>query len=305
MRLLLLGQEIRDLADVHNFSGVYSFFLARALREAGAEVCFSDPSRDGLSYRLLDIAGVDHIVGMHSRHFDQAPADCLIELRARFRGAVTQMSDRPLRHQMVDCTFTARDDKGIRGNHCIGWAADPDVCRPGQFRSELMILIDHPDYVLDRGWDRTAAVKSHVREFMATRSLWADGFDWVPAFEIADGEIVPCDFETVRPFSRRHIPYPDACAAYGRASVFMVTHRESLGLTVLEAAMCGALPVVPKGFIQPDRLATIRHVEYEGALAWPAVLDAIDIEASRQMAMVNSWASVAGRMLEWFRIFRR
>lgn len=305
MRLLLLGQEIRDLADVHNFSGVYSYFLARALREAGAEVRFSDPSKDGLSYRLLDLAGVDHIVGMHSRHFDQAPADCLIELRARFRGAVTQMSDRPLRHQRVDCTFTARDDKGIRGNHCIGWAADPDVCQSRQKPGELMILIDHADYVPDRGWDRTADIKRQVREFMATRSLWAHRFDRVVAFEIADGAIEVWDLTSNRPFARRHMPYPNACAAYGRASLFLVTHRESLGLTALETALCGALPIVPKGFIQPDRLATIRYVEYDGAIDWPTVLEAIDIEASRQMAMANSWAAVAGRMLEWFRIFRR
>jgi hypothetical protein len=62
---------------------------------------------------------------------------------------------------------------------------------------------------------------------------------------------------------------------------------------------------VPKGFIQPDRLATIRHVEYEGAIDWPAVLDMIDVEASRELAMANSWARVAGRMLEWFESYRR
>lgn len=305
MRLLLLGQEIRDLAEVHNFSGVYSYFLARALREAGAEVRFSDPSKDGLSYRLLDLSGVDHIVGMHSRHFDQAPAVCLEELRARFKGAVTQMSDRPLRHQRVDCTFTARDDKGIKTNHCIGWAADPDVCQPRQQPGELCILIDHADYVPDRGWDRTAEVKRMVRDLSCRPQLWSDRFERVEVLEIADGAIGLADLTTVRPFSRQHMPYPDACAAYGRASLFMVTHRESLGLTALETALCGALPVVPKGFIQPDRLATIRHVEYDGAIDWPAVLDAIDIEASRQMAMANSWAAVAGRMLEWFAAFSR
>lgn len=305
MRLLLLGQEIRDLAEVHNFSGVYSYFLARALREAGAEVRFSDPPKDGLSYRLLDLSGVDHIVGMHSRHFDQAPADCLIELRARFKGAVTQMSDRPLRHQAVDCTFTARDDKGIKTNYCIGWAADPVLCQPTQQPGDLMILIDHPDYVEKRGWDRSADVKRQVREFVSAWHLWADRWDRVPVFEIADGEFVSADLTLVKPFSRRHMPFELACDMYCQTSLFMATHRESLGLTALETALCGALPVVPKGFIQPDRLATIRNVEYDGAIDWPAVLDAIDVQASRDVAQANSWAAVAGRMLGWFRSFRR
>jgi hypothetical protein len=305
MRLLLLGNEVRDLAEVHNFSGVYSYFLARALREAGAEVVFADPRPDAAAYLLLDLDGVDHVLGMHSRHFDRAPAECLAVLRGRFRGAVTQLADRPLRHQRVDCTFTARDDKGIPTNHCIGWAAEPDVCRPAQRPGEMMILIDHPDYVPDRGWDRSVEVKRQVLRLIQSPALWSRRFDCVTAFEIADGAIVPCCFDGEQPFTRRHMPYPDACAAYGRASLFLVTHRESLGLTVLETALCGALPVVPKGFIQPDRLATIRHVEYEGAIDWPAVLDMIDVEASRELAMANSWARVAGRMLEWFESYRR
>lgn len=304
MRLLLLGQEIRDLAEVHNFSGVYSFFLARALREAGAEVVFADPPPDPSAYRRLDLAGADHIVGLHSRHFDRAPHGCLRALRLRFRGAITQLSDRPLKAQLVDCTFTGRDDKGMPRNHCIGWAADPDICRPLQKPGELMILIDHPDYVPARGWDRSEDVKRVVREFVDSR-LWASRFDRVEVFEIADGAIVPCDLDTVLTFTRCHIPYQDACAAYGHASLFMVTHREGLGLTVLETALCGALPVAPRGFIQPDRLSTVRHVEYDDAIDWTAVLDTIDVEASRRAAMANSWAAVAGRILEWFRRFRR
>ncbi len=305
MRLLLLGLEVSDLSRVRNFSGVYSYFLTRALREAGAEVVFADPPPSAAAYLLLELHGIDHILGMHSRHFDRAPDGCLVVLRGRFQGAVTQLSDRPLANQLVDCTFTARADRGTPGNYCVGWAADPDVCRPAQWPGELMILIDHPDYVSARRWDRTAEVKRQVREFMAARSLWADRFDRVIAFEIADGSIAEWDLVTERPFSRQHIPYLEACVAYGRSSLYMVTHRESLGLTVLETSLCGALPVAPRGFIQPDRLSTVRHVEYADVIDWPAVLDAIDVQASRDTAVANSWAAVAGRMLEWFRSFNR
>lgn len=303
MRLLLLGQELKNLAEVHNFSGVYSYFLARALREAGAEVVFADPPPNAVAYLLLDLKGVDHVLGLHNRHFTYAPRECLAVLRGRFRGAVTQLSGRPLQFQPVDCTFTARDDRGLPRNLCIGWAADPDICRPAQRPGELCILIDHPDYV-DRGLDRSAVIKRQVRDFVGMVDLWSQRFFWVKVFEIANGTIGPADLETVRPFNRGHIPYPEACGAYGRASLFMVTHRESLGLTALETALCGALPVVPNGFIQRDRLRTIRHVEYSGAIDWSTVLAHIDPELSREVAMDNSWQALAGRMLEWFRGFR-
>ncbi len=298
MRLLLLGQEIRDLRQVRNFSGVYSFFLARALRAAGVDVVFADPSKEGLAYRRLELVGADHIVGMHSRHFDLSPPDCMHALRARFRGKITQLSDRPLKRQSVDCTFTARDAGGMAGNHSIGWAADPELCRPAQQPGELMILIDHPDYV-ERGKDRTANVMRQVRHLVDNRPLWSDRFDSVAVFEVADGAMERSDL-VPRTYSRRHIPYAEACFVYSHASLFMVTHKESLGLTVLETAMCGALPVVPQGFVPPDRLCTVRHVEYTGEIDWLGVLDMIDVEASRQAALANSWTAVAGRMLDWF-----
>lgn len=300
MRLLLLGTEIRDLGQVKNFSGVYSFFLARALREAGADIVFADPEPALAAYRMLDLAGVDHVIGLHSRHFDRIPPACLRLLRMRFRGAITHLSDRPLSNHGVDCTFCARDAEGRPGNHHIGWAADPELCRPAQQPGELSILVDHADYVGDRGWDKSAVIKREVRALLRSSRLWAKRFDRVSVFEMADGAIVPCDLENVRPFNRRHVPYAEACAAYRRASVYLVTHRESLGLTVLETAMCGALPVAPRGFVQPDRLRTVRHVEYEGAIPWPAVLEAIDVGTSRKVAMENSWGAVAGRMLGWF-----
>jgi hypothetical protein len=74
---------------------------------------------------------------------------------------------------------------------------------------------------------------------------------------------------------------------------------------VLETAMAGALPVVPKGFVRRDRLATVRHIEHVGQVPWSDVLDRIDIAASRDVAVKNTWSAVAARMLVYFDHFRR
>jgi hypothetical protein len=65
----------------------------------------------------------------------------------------------------------------------------------------------------------------------------------------------------------------------------------------LETATAGAYVVTPKGFIPNDRLQTIRHYEWHGAIDWQRVLDNIDVDASRAMAMLNSWAAMAEKIV--------
>lgn len=46
---------------------------------------------------------------------------------------------------------------------------------------------------------------------------------------------------SVTPYRRTPVPATEFAAELRKSDVFIVTHPESLGLTVLEAAMCGAL----------------------------------------------------------------
>lgn len=302
MRILLLAREYTDPAQLSNFSAVYSYFLARALREAGADIVFANPGNKPAAYVALDLEGIDHILAVRNQHFIKAGLGCVRALRERFRGTITQINDSRIYCPIVDCTFTARDPLVMPGNHHVGWAADPEMCAPAQKTGELMILIDHPDYAAHRlEKDRSADIRRQVQALIDTPDLWRSRFERVAVCEIRDGEIAEADLTSLPgEFTRQHVPYPDACAAYGRAVLFMVTHRESLGLGVLETAMCGALPVVPAGFVAPDRLRTIRHVGYDRDVPWSKIFRSIDIDASRSEAMQNTWEAVATRMLQWF-----
>jgi hypothetical protein len=107
---------------------------------------------------------------------------------------------------------------------------------------------------------------------------------------------VDLDNLQIERYDRTAIPFSEITKEHCAAHIFCVTHPESVGLVVLETAMAGALPVVPKGFIPKDRLDTVRHVEWQRFINWENVLSKLDIETSRTMALDNTWDAAASRI---------
>lgn len=81
----------------------------------------------------------------------------------------------------------------------------------------------------------------------------------------------------------------------------MVTHHESCGLSALEANVAGALVVAPEGYINSDRLKTLRMLEYSGAVPWKEIMQSLDVNKTRELAKQNSWEKVANRIINWFK----
>ena len=55
------------------------------------------------------------------------------------------------------------------------------------------------------------------------------------------------DFEniSVKTYKRKPIPFYEIANEYSKAHIFMVTHTETVGLTMLENSLAGALVVPP------------------------------------------------------------
>jgi hypothetical protein len=319
MKLLVLGPDIRDRRKVKNFTGQQAFYLARELRARGVALEFIEwkfGKNDPLPYlRDVDPRGADHVLAMGLRWFTHQVPGCAIALKTKTMGAVTQMHDGVV-HNMwdawmngVDCTFTFRDDSDrtkhweryAARNHHVGWAADPDLLYPCQNGKELRILIDHPYYKSGQP-DITAAVTEDALAFAYTGDWIRRGFRSIKIRRLVNGGAEDVTIHSVtKQFDRLHVPFEDIANEYRKAHVFMVTHKESVGLTCLELAMCGALVVTSNGLIYQDRLNTLRYVSYDGVRApWNDVLDMINIKASAEMAQQQTWEKVADRMLQWF-----
>jgi hypothetical protein len=318
MKLLVVGPDLKDFRKVKNFTGVQAFYLARELRKRGVELCFVDgKAKEPLKYLAeIDGQGCDHVLALGLRWFTHQPVGCAALLQMKVKGAVTQLHD-GLVHQYlyehmhgVDCTFTFRDDstrtreweRFATKYHYIGWAADPELLYPEQKPDKLRILIDHP-YYKNGTPDITQGVTADVIMF-ARSHMWAEfNFEGIRVRRLVNGgaEDVDLNDGTTRQFDRQHVPFADIVSEYRKAHIYCVTHKESVGLTCLELAYCGAMVVASHGLIYQDRLDTIRHVTYEGVRApWSQVLAAINIKASAEVAREQTWDKVADRMLAWF-----
>lgn len=311
MKILLIGHRVERREDLFNFSGVWSFYLRREFEARGVEVVFMPACKDVLAYSCFSDGFADHVIALGTRFFTKAQNGCASVLRARIPGAVTQLHDaavRPLAD--VDTTFCVRGDiprKWIVCNFAIGWAADPQVCRSTQDPDTLGILIDHPDYVMRKArTDYSRRIVNDVAAFVAA-GRWRQRFKAVRVRRIEDGVIEDVDLDkpTVPSFTRKHVTFEEVAHDYSRAHIFLPTHREGVGLSVLETALCGALPVVPFDCISPSLLATVRHLDYRGPIPWQVALGQIDIAASRAKALPNSWGAVAERILNWLENFKR
>jgi hypothetical protein len=322
MKLLVVGPDIRDIRRVKNFTGIYAFYLARELRRRGVELVFIDGKNKTPLQYLADIDGrdCDHVLALGLRWFSHQPVGCAPILKTKVKGAVTQLHDglvhEYLDEQMkgVDCTFMFRDDRTrtkdwiryCNNYHYIGWAADQEYLYPEQKSDELRILLDHP-YYKDGQPDITEAVTVDATMFAHTGGWQRGGYKSCRVRRLINGgaETVNINDPPLKMFNRMHVPFPDICHEYRATHVYCVTHKESVGLTCLELAMCGALVVAPKGMIYKDRLETVRHIEYEGVRApWGKIVESIHIMSSVEKAREQRWFDVADRMIKWFEEYR-
>jgi hypothetical protein len=137
----------------------------------------------------------------------------------------------------------------------------------------------------------------------AHTARWHDKFKTIKVRRLVNGGAETVTMATIETdkFDRKHVPFEDIAREYRKAHVYMVTHKESVGLTALELGYCGALVVASKGLIYQDRLDTVRHVQYEGIRApWSEVLENINVPKAALTARQQTWDKVADRMMDWF-----
>jgi hypothetical protein len=294
MKILAIGNEINSPSQITSFSGVYTYYLRRELAGRGIGIKFSkrpDKTDAERYYSKLEI-DFDHVIAFGSRHFNRLPGKIARDVSKRIRGAVCQFNDSPLRDSNADLTFVCKGAADAK-NKVIGWAADPELCLPRQSRDVLHILIDHRDYVEGRG-DIFDAVVNDAESFKESE-LWRRQFKSVEIATLGSPKHNP----------RERMPFDELCAEYSKAHLFLLTHPESVGLSVIESAMAGALAVVPNGFMDKGLVNSVRRIEYNRAIPWPLVMKKIDLEASRGRAMKQTWAGVAGRVLAALKDFRK
>jgi len=315
MKILILcpGKIAKSLDQIRCFTDVLNYYLPKSLATVTDAVTMQIPDVDNAQlqniFSTLEVDQYDAIITLGLRFYSKISKETTALLRDRFAGLFCQIHDGTrLDHDPVDVTFTFKNDDNRLSenpgwharhklyNEYMGWASDPTINTPQQDPRVLRILVDHTNYG-NNETDLTLTILKEIQRFVNS-GIWQNRFDSVSVRRFDSGQVVDVDLENlqIERYDRTAIPFSEITKEHCAAHIFCVTHPESVGLVVLETAMAGALPVVPKGFIPKDRLDTVRHVEWEKFIAWKKVLSKLDPAASRNKALHNTWDAVASRI---------
>lgn len=306
-----IQKDTKDLSlyDIDSTATLYSYFLRKEFDKLGVETV---PCHDGgfnvEKYKKLKIPDCDHILSVEQRgwynrqKYVDFPLEALV--RKHIKGKICTICDHNILVGYEDLLFYAApmklSQKPKPRTVCVGWAADPELCSPEKDPDTLRILIDHsyygnPDKPDKPTGDISDLVINSCLEFskrsgrrVVLRRFISNGVETIKGFYKKDL------------YNRIGMPYPEACDEYRKADIFIVTHPESLGISVIESAMSGALIIVPLRYIKfsltKDLL--VYNFDPEQGIDWKTVLSMLNVEEARNKASKYTWSNVVSTMLE-------
>src|SRR5574343_9354 len=314
MKLLIMcpGNVPKSVDGIRCFTQVLNYYIPNNLKELiDVDVINLPLSNNEEVLRIFSSVeeGYAAVLVLGLRYFSRVPRHFLPVLRARAKCPIVQMHDGS-RFDVdgVDLTLTFKDldiippsrtAVHLKYNRCVGWAADHELFVPvTKNANELNVLIDHTNY--GGGPDYSIEVLRDVFSFVDSE-IWKNRYTAVNVRRLSSGFV-----EEVRELPKsidqydrtKIIPITDLAKHYGHSDIFIVTHPESLGLVVLETALCGSLVVCKEGFVSKDRLNTINHISYNKSIDWQTVLTSIDQEANRRTAMSNNWQALTKNIVK-------
>jgi hypothetical protein len=187
-------------------------------------------------------------------------------------------------------------------SHFVGWGADPDLCNILNKKNDKLtrVLIDHSYYADVPYKDYTNKIVDsasnylkkgkHKNKIIFKRFISNDGIG-----------LVSKDDNIVEVFDRSSgLNYVDACKYYSESDIFVVTHAESMGLSVIESAMAGCLILSPLGCIKKVLLNPLLHIEFDinNGIPWDRAIGMVNHRKSRNLAIKNTWENVLNNMLK-------
>lgn len=284
------------LSSITNTHDLRSWFITKELYNRQVEVDFY---KFAWEIPILE-RKVDHFIcttnaGGLTRCVNEHGIDIMNGLRPFVKGKICEMSDRSPLQSVGDLFFTMTPENfENKTARYIGWAADEELCSIRK-ESPPLILVDHSLYVQGPDFsDVVAKGLSRVR------------LDF-HAYQITNSGVRLMPLEGYQPemFNRKkQAPYDEICDWYSRASIFIVTHAESLGISVIEAAMAGARILLYPTAIHEPLISPLQHSFYDSGNPISVsnmvtyILRNLNPTEAREKALSCSWKKCVERMLK-------
>lgn len=297
-----------NVSDINSYGCVYAYFLQKYLcKFKNVEVIFLCSTKIDTNNKdnLINyIPECDHCICFHFGLFKNI--DYYNTIRTIVKDKITIIGDNNktinIGHEDAIFYSVSVIDKPLDKAIYVGWAADSTHCYIDKDDSEINILIDHSAYIKE-SIDFSKLIISDICKFckkykknIKVRRFISDGVETLdinnPWFEL---------------YNRKGLSFDNACKEYNKAHIFIVTHYESLGLSVIEAAMSGALILVPDikngagSCIHPNLLESLHHITFDPfiPIPWSKVINNINPTLSRKKALNFTYEKVADRIYNY------
>ena len=175
----------------------------------------------------------------------------------------------------------------------LNWNADHILIQPKQDPSMIRILIDHNYYGPYKSMlntDLTKRLTNLICEYTRDKPNYL-----IKRFITGGVEIVnPYNISEMKRYRQgAGLNYKEACNEYCHTDIFVVTHRECMGLSVLESAMAGARIIVPKDYIKQELIKDLDHIIIDPnnleSINWEKCLAPVNHTQNRKNVLKYSW----------------
>lgn len=289
-----------SLEDINGTGKLYSYYLRKEMDKRGIETI---PCRglgvnesDDKYEKLINIPKGDHLISVEQRGITtRKQHPCVLKrMRESISGKITSICDNNILIGDEDLLFYAVPAPEKPKSIYVGWAVDHSMCFPQKDPNVLRILIDHSLYVANNNVDCSIPIFKDVMNFA---NLYKERPVIVRRF--ISGGIETCDANS-KPeiYNRKGLNFRDAAAEYRKSDIFIVTHPESMGLSVLESAASGALVLSQEGFIKPELINDLNHLIYRGNIPWGVVLKMINHKESYTRTLKYNWSGIVDKMIK-------
>jgi hypothetical protein len=237
-------------------------------------------------HKNFDCVEVDFILVCDNRGLYYRPPAFTEKLRARAREGIFTFASNNAMVGGEDVLFYMVPNGKRNKRHCkyIGWTCDDSLCSPKQVKGRLQILIDHNYYGRHQNMlknDLTEDITAQVCEFAKRHKEHQ-----VIVRRFIAGGVETVDINNPQKMDKyvqgAGLSYEDACAEYSKTDIFIVTHKECMGLSVLESAMSGALVLTPEEYIKEDLLRHVHHIPFQQTIDWKHALENLDPKRARK-----------------------
>lgn len=183
---------------------------------------------------------------------------------------------------------------GKRKTKCIRsyWGADFDLLKPEK-PSVFTVLVDHKYY----GKASSAITqKDKTDEIIKSLLTYKERGGDVVIRHIGTGKVdtIESQEQLVEGFVKGAcMDFRAIYKYYNEAHVYVVTHPECFGLSVIECAATGGLIVTPPDYIKHDILKKIHHAHYTSDINWDQIKSMVDVDRSIAMAKLFSYDNLS------------